>query len=53
MIDAGKWGFIHHASLTISASSLTILAMVYCKKASFAIEAGFIGHCNRLRWSLQ
>ena len=51
--DASKRGFIHHASLTISASSLTILAMVYCKKASFAIEAGFIGHCNRLRWSLQ
>lgn len=40
MIDAGKWGFIHHTSLTISASSLTILAssltilaIVYSKSA--------------------
>ena len=33
MIDAGKWGFIHHTSLTILASSLTILAIVYSKSA--------------------
>lgn len=40
---------VHHASLTISASFLTISAMVYCKKlsllskqASLVIEIGFI-----------